>query len=284
MSGCSARFTTVPRGKVAVPWSVHVVEAPAPIPPLGAQFVDSQIAPAQIVDAQIIDPQTAAAPAAAAPVDQVQPDPAAALSALSFPQGILLDQRAFARGLTSEPVLELAEYELAQSWFGWRVQVPPAAQYLLRDGLARFAVLAAGEAREGEPARRRAIAALIATFDSYRAAAHLPTSASVPAIFPSCPSFLAHRKNAPPARLKPRYFLWPSRSSPASKTFHWPCTVSYRIWPDDPLESRICAPPWRPLRAATWPRCSAPGLAPPISPPIFARGIALHKGSPPGDS
>jgi hypothetical protein len=154
---------------------------------LGAQFVDAQISHPQFIDPQTVRAQIAAAPAAGAPVDQAQPDPAAALSALSFPQGILLDQRAFARGLTSEPVLELAEYELAQSWFGWRVQVPPAAQYLLRDGLARFAVLAAGEAREGEPARRRAIAALIATFDSYRAAAHLPTSASVPANFPIVP-------------------------------------------------------------------------------------------------
>jgi hypothetical protein len=182
----------VPRRKAAVQWSVHVVEAPGPIPPLGAQFVDSQIAHAQIVDAQIIDPQTvraqtAAIPTAGAPVAQDQPDPATALSALSFPQGILLDPRAFARGLTSEPVLDLAEYELAQSWFGWRVQVTPAAQYLLRDGLARFAVLAAGEAREGETARRRAIAALIATFDSYRAAAPAPAPASAPGNFPIVP-------------------------------------------------------------------------------------------------
>jgi Peptidase family M1 domain len=127
----------VPRGKPAVPWSVHVVEAPAPIPPLDA------------------------------PIAEGQSD---ATAALSFPQGILLDQRAFARDLASEPVLELAEYELAQSWFGWRVQVSPAAQFLLRDGIARFAVLAAAEARDGEPARRRGIAALIAMFDAYRAA------------------------------------------------------------------------------------------------------------------
>jgi hypothetical protein len=167
----------VPRGKVPVPWSVHVVEAPAPIP-----LRDYQIARAQIADAQI-----AAPPVAGGSVGQAQPDPAAALSALSFPQGILLDQRAFARGLASEPVLELAEYELAQSWFGWRMQVLPAAQFLLRDGIARFAVLAAAEARDGEPARRRDIAALMATFDSYRAAAPAAVSASAPGNFPIVP-------------------------------------------------------------------------------------------------
>jgi len=31
----------------------------------------------------------------------------------SFPGGVLLDARAFAAGLSSEPVVELAEYELA---------------------------------------------------------------------------------------------------------------------------------------------------------------------------
>lgn len=157
----------VPRRKAAVQWSVHVVEAPAPISDRNADMVFAQMA---------------GAPLAGAPVAQPPPDPTAALAALSFPQGILLDQRAFARNLASEPVLEVAEYELAQSWFGWRVQVSPAAQFLLRDGIARFAVLAAAEAREGEPARRRAIAALIATFDAYRAAAHLPSSANFPIV------------------------------------------------------------------------------------------------------
>jgi Peptidase family M1 domain len=166
---------TVPRGRVPVPWPVRVVEAPAPIPPLGAEIVDSQF----------VDSQFAAAPVAGPPV--AQPRPTAALPAVSFPQGILLDQRAFARGLASEPVLELAEYELAQSWFGWRIQVSPAAQFLLRDGLARFAVLAAAEAREGEPARRRAIAALMATFDAYRAAAPAAASASASTNFPIVP-------------------------------------------------------------------------------------------------
>lgn len=146
-----------PRHKRAVRWPVYVVQAPAPLPALDA------------------------------PVAAPRPDVPADLSALSFPQGILLEQRIFARGPASEPVLELAEYELAQSWFGWRVQVPPAAQSLLRDGLARFAVLDAAETREGEPARRRAIAAWIAAFDAYRAAANLPHSASAPTNFPIVP-------------------------------------------------------------------------------------------------
>src|SRR4029077_10629241 len=39
----------------------------------------------------------------------------------SFPNGVLLDSHAFAQGLSDEGVLELAEYNLAQTWFGWRV-------------------------------------------------------------------------------------------------------------------------------------------------------------------
>jgi hypothetical protein len=43
----------------------------------------------------------------------------------SFPQGVLLDSRALAQGLTNEGILQLAEYELARTWFGWRVRPRP---------------------------------------------------------------------------------------------------------------------------------------------------------------
>ena len=46
----------------------------------------------------------------------------------SFPYGVLLDSRSFAKGVSSEDVLELAEYELAQTWFGWRVRPLPEAE------------------------------------------------------------------------------------------------------------------------------------------------------------
>ncbi len=94
-------------------------------------------------------------------------------SALSFPDGALLDRRALALGIASEPVLELAEYELAQTWFGWRIDVRPEAEPLLHDGIAQFAVLEAAGAREGESARREIIARLIAAFDRNRA--NIPT-------------------------------------------------------------------------------------------------------------
>jgi hypothetical protein len=111
------------------------------------------------------------------PIALGQPETAAGLSALSFPQGALLDRRAFALGVASEPVLELAEYELAQTWFGWRVQVRPEAETLIRDGLAMFAVAEAAGAREGDAGRRRYISLLVAAFDRARAniaAAALP--------------------------------------------------------------------------------------------------------------
>jgi hypothetical protein len=96
-------------------------------------------------------------------------EPASGFSALSFPEGVLLGQSAFARGIASEPVLELAEYELAQTWFGWRVQVLPEAQTSIRDGLGLFAVVEAAAAREGEGGRRRYTSLLVAALDRARA-------------------------------------------------------------------------------------------------------------------
>ena len=98
-----------------------------------------------------------------------QADASTEPSALSFPEGALLDKRAFARGISSEPVLELVEYEIAQTWFGWRVQVRPDAEVLLRDGMALFAVIDAAGVREGPAARNNRISALITSFDHVRA-------------------------------------------------------------------------------------------------------------------
>jgi hypothetical protein len=103
------------------------------------------------------------------PIGLGQTETANGLSALSFPQGVLLDRRALALGVASEPVLELSEYELAQTWFGWRVQVRPEAQTLIRDGLALFAVAEATGDREGDAGRRRYISLLVDALDRARA-------------------------------------------------------------------------------------------------------------------
>ena len=94
----------------------------------------------------------------------------AAFSATSFPQGVLLDQAAFARGLSTEPVLELAEYELARTWFGWHVRIPKAQSNLLGDGAGLYGVIAAAGARR-RTGRRREIAQLIAAYDREQAKA-----------------------------------------------------------------------------------------------------------------
>ncbi len=52
---------------------------------------------------------------------------------VSFPGGVLLDPRSFQQGIASEAVLQLAEYELARTWFGWHrrrgPRAGPAAQH-----------------------------------------------------------------------------------------------------------------------------------------------------------
>ncbi len=88
----------------------------------------------------------------------------------SFPQGVLLDPRVFPQGLASESVLELAEYELTRTWFGWRVQPRPEAQILMGRGVGLFGLVLAAEGRGGDQ-RDRAVAALMERYDEARASA-----------------------------------------------------------------------------------------------------------------
>jgi hypothetical protein len=96
-----------------------------------------------------------------APIVMVAPN----ISAASFPEGVLFDRRAVALGLASDPVLDLADYELARTWFGWHVRPRPEADLLLGRGMALFAALHAAEARRGAAVRQQEIARLIATYD-----------------------------------------------------------------------------------------------------------------------
>ncbi len=88
----------------------------------------------------------------------------------SFPEGALLEPRAFQQGLDSEAVLELAEYELARTWFGWRVRARPEAQILMGRGIGIFSLVIEAESR-GQDQRRNMIASLIDRYDQARAAA-----------------------------------------------------------------------------------------------------------------
>lgn len=87
------------------------------------------------------------------------------IAAASFPEGVLLDHDAVRLGLASEPVLDLADYELAHTWFGWHVLPQPEAELLLGRGMALCASILAAEAREGPAGRRRQVAQFIAAYD-----------------------------------------------------------------------------------------------------------------------
>jgi hypothetical protein len=88
----------------------------------------------------------------------------------SFPEGVLLAPRDFQLGIASEPVLQLAEYELARTWYGWRVRPRPEAQILMGRGVGLFGLVIAAEGR-GQGQRDRAVASLIDRYDEARAAA-----------------------------------------------------------------------------------------------------------------
>jgi len=86
----------------------------------------------------------------------------------SFPEGALLDPRTFVQGITTEGVLQTAEYELARTWFGWRVHPQPEAQILMGRGVGFFGLVIIAESRGGDE-RRRMVASLISRYDQARA-------------------------------------------------------------------------------------------------------------------
>jgi len=90
--------------------------------------------------------------------------------AVSFPEGVLLDPRIVQQGIAKEEVLQLAEYELARTWFGWRVRPRPEAQILMGRGVGVFGLVIAAEGR-GQVARRGMIVSLVDRYDQARAAA-----------------------------------------------------------------------------------------------------------------
>jgi hypothetical protein len=71
------------------------------------------------------------------------------------------------QGVANESILELAEYELARTWFGWRVRPSPEAQILMGRGLGLFGVIVAAEARSPDE-RRRMVATILNRYDESR--------------------------------------------------------------------------------------------------------------------
>lgn len=88
---------------------------------------------------------------------------------IGFPDGALLNSRAFGLGVTSGTFLDLVGHELAHSWFGLLVNASPDAEVILSEALAEYATVVAAEAREGDAARRHQAALLLRWYDEHRA-------------------------------------------------------------------------------------------------------------------
>jgi hypothetical protein len=143
-----------------------------------------------------------------APIAELIPD----ISAASFPEGVLFDRRAIALGVAAGPVMDLADYELARTWFGWHVRPRPEADLLLGRGIALFAALHAAERRGGSPARRQEIARLIATYESL-----LTTSDEKPGFGPA---FGYSRREATAKSYKAALFLLSLEEMAGEENFH----------------------------------------------------------------
>ena len=139
-------FGPASRGKTVV----HIVEAPGDLP---AEFAG--------LDSGLHSGGLHTSPEALSV--KVEPAP----GGTSFPEGALLDSRAFSQGIANEAVLQLTEYELARTWFGWRVRPRPEAQILMGRGVGLFGLVLAAEAR-GQDQRGFAIASLLERYDQAR--------------------------------------------------------------------------------------------------------------------
>jgi hypothetical protein len=82
----------------------------------------------------------------------------------SFPGGVLLDRRALMQGVANESTLELAEYELARTWFGWRVRPASEDQILMGRGVGLYGLIVTAEER-GPDQRHRMVAFLLERYD-----------------------------------------------------------------------------------------------------------------------
>lgn len=138
-------FGPVSRGKTVV----HIVEAPGELP---AEFGVVNNSDSGGIHAS---PEAFSA--------RVETTP----GGTSFPNGVLLDSRPFSQGVANEAVLQLAEYELGRTWFGWRVRPRPEAQILMGRGVGLFGLVVAAEAR-GQDQRGLAVASLLERYDQAR--------------------------------------------------------------------------------------------------------------------
>ena len=86
---------------------------------------------------------------------------------VSFPEGVLLDSRILQQGISSDAALQLSEYLLPRTWFGWRVRPRPEAQILMGRGVGLFGLVIAAEGR-GQDQRR----GMVARKQVNRAASH----------------------------------------------------------------------------------------------------------------
>jgi len=86
-------------------------------------------------------------------------------SRTGFPGGALLNSPVFALGPANDLFLELAERELAHTWFGGVLRPHPDAAFVLTEGLGGYAFVVAAESRGGPAERTRQIARSLAAYD-----------------------------------------------------------------------------------------------------------------------
>lgn len=97
-----------------------------------------------------------------------RPGEAGDAAGVDLPAGALLNRQAFALGIASDTFLNLAEHELAHTWFGRAIEPWPRTEAVLGEGLTEYATIVAAEARGGADERRRRAALLLRWFDQWR--------------------------------------------------------------------------------------------------------------------
>jgi len=120
-------------------------------------------------------------------------------SATSFSGGALLNSAAFAMGVDAGMFLDLAEHEMAHTWFGHALLAGPEAAPLLSEGLAEYATTVIAEGRGGADDHRRQAARMLVWYDTVLreiGAENEPTIESITASSPAEFHPIAYSKGA----------------------------------------------------------------------------------------
>ena len=167
----------------------------------------------------------------------------------------------FKQGIANEAVLQLAEYELARTWFGWRVRPRPEAQILMGRGVGLFGLVIAAEGRGAGPASQHGRVPGGSLRRGARRRARQTADGAASRLFARRANF-----DGLPRR---RFFSLHWKMCAATITCAPRCAISFMPAREATPVTKSSGPRRNPRRGRTWRKCFASGSLQPGIPEDF---------------